>query len=113
MPYTRNEERIITAKNYIDLHFKEKDCVAYAAEICGVTKRRFRDIFGLQNGMPPGEYVLGKKIAYAKELFDIGNISVEHAAELSGFCDAYHFSRMFKKMTGVTPGQYKKKAVNR
>ena len=108
VPYTRGDERIHAAKAHIDLHFKEKGCIQTAADIYGVSARRFRDIFSLRYGMPPGEYVLKKKIAYAKELFDIGNISVENVAELSGFCDAYYFSRMFKKLTGITPGKYKR-----
>ena len=108
MPYTKKDERIISAKNYIDLHFKEKHSIKSAADIYGVTQRRFCDIFSRHIGMTPGEYILGKKIAYSKELFDIGNISVENVAELSGFCDAYYFSRMFKKITGMTPGQYRR-----
>lgn len=107
-PYAKNDGRIIAAKNHIDLHFKEKGCITEAAGIYGISERRFRDIFRQYSGMSPGEYILAKKIAYAKELLDVGSISVENAAQLSGFCDAYYFGRMFKKMTGITPGRYKR-----
>ena len=107
-PYSKRDLRMADAKTYIDLHFKEKDCVETAVADSGITRRRFGDLFRQQFGLPPGEYVLRKKIGYAQELLSVTNLTIADTAELAGFCDIYYFSRMFKKMTGITPGEYKK-----
>ena len=97
------------AKEYVDLHFKEKDCLDTAAGLCGVTRRRFGDLFRQSYGMPPGEFVLKKRIDYARELLKMQNLSVSDIAELAGFCDVYYFSRMFHKYAGSPPGEYRKR----
>ena len=107
-PYSKRDLRMADAKTYIDLHFKEKDCVETAVADSGITRRRFGDLFRQQFGLPPGEYVLRKKIGYAQELLSVTNLTIADTAELAGFCDIYYFGRMFKKMTGITPGEYKK-----
>ena len=100
--------RMQEAKEYIDLCFKEKGCVDTAAEIYGVTRRRFTDLFRQHYGTPPGEYVLNKRMEYAQELLKMQNLSIADTAELTGFCDVYYFSRMFRKLVGMPPGEYRK-----
>ena len=107
-PYSKRDFRIAQAKEFIDLHFKEIDCVDFAVNLAGISRRRFGDLFKQQYGAAPGEYVLHKKIRYSQELLRLSNLSVAEVADLSGFCDVYYFSRMFKKITGITPGEFKK-----
>lgn len=107
-PYSKRDFRIAQAKEFIDLHFKEMDCVDFAVNLAGISRRRFGDLFKQQYGAAPGEYVLHKKIRYSQELLRLSNLSVAEVADLSGFCDVYYFSRMFKKITGITPGEFKK-----
>ena len=111
-PYSRRDSRIAQAKESIDLHFKEINCVDSAVDLTGISRRRFGDLFKQQFGRSPGEYVLHKKIRYSQELLRLGNLSVAEVAELSGFCDVYYFSRMFKKITGITPGEFRKQKTN-
>lgn len=110
-PYSQNDLRMAEAKKYIDLHFKEKECAESASGIFGTTRRRFSDLFRQHYGAPPGEYVLMRKLEYAKELLRLGNLSIADAAELAGFCDVYYFSRIFKSRMGITPGEFKRQSL--
>ena len=107
-PYTKRDERIVNAKSYMDVHFKEPTCLSEAVALSGVTGRRFGDVFKQQFGTTPNSYLLQKKLDYAAELLALGYLSVTEVAELAGFCDVYYFSKMFKRHFGTTPGQYKK-----
>ncbi len=107
-PYTKRDERIVNAKSYMDVHFKEPTCLSEAVILSGVTGRRFGDVFKQQFGTTPNSYLLQKKLDYAAELLALGYLSVTEVAELAGFCDVYYFSKMFKRRCGATPGQYKK-----
>lgn len=108
VPYTPKDIRIFNAKEYIDLHFKEKNCFDIAVDICGITKRRFNDIFKLNFNTTPNKYITAKKIDYAKELLYLGCISNSDISDMCGFTDVYYFSKVFKQEMGVTPAQYKK-----
>ena len=47
------------------------------------------------------------RIEHAKQLL-AGGYSVKETAEKVGYSDIYYFSRMFKKLSGTTPGKYAK-----
>ncbi|MBQ9713727.1 MAG: PocR ligand-binding domain-containing protein [Clostridia bacterium] len=57
------------------------------------------------------KYVLEKKILRAKQLLSTTNLSVTEIAEKTGFADYNNFIQRFKKITGVTPLQYRKKGI--
>ena len=49
----------------------------------------------------------GMRIAKAKKLLADPSLRIHEIAEMAGFSDVAHFSRSFKKLTGVTPGEYR------
>ena len=51
--------------------------------------------------------MLGIRIDRAKELLDFTDESIADIAEASGFSDQNYFARTFKKVTGMTPTQYR------
>jgi two-component system response regulator YesN len=51
--------------------------------------------------------MLGIRIDRAKELLDFTDKSIAEVAEASGFSDQNYFARTFKKVTGMTPSQYR------
>ncbi|MBE6597621.1 MAG: helix-turn-helix transcriptional regulator [Ruminococcaceae bacterium] len=107
-PYTKKDNRLLKAKEYLDVNFKEKSCLDGAADICQISRRRFNDVFRVYIGVTPNQYVTSKKIEHAKELLALGYLTVSDISELSGFSDIYYFSKIFKQQTGITPSQYRK-----
>lgn len=106
--YAPKDQRMVAAKEYMDQHFREKNCLMAAVEGCGLTPRRFRDLFRQSFGSAPGYYLLSKKIDYAKQLLALGYLPVADVSQLAGFCDVYYFSKQFKQQIGVPPGEFKK-----
>lgn len=64
-------------------------------------------IFMRNAGVPPKQYQLEKKIEKAKALLISENLSTEKVAEMLGFCDKYHFCRIFKQVAGKSPSEYR------
>lgn len=106
--YTPKNPAIYLCREYIDLHFREKDCLAKAAEQTAVTRRRFNDIFRNTFDITPARYITVKRIDYAKSLLASAQLSVSEVALMCGFSDVYYFSRLFKKETGSSPRAFSK-----
>ena len=77
--------------------------IAALSQLCSITPEYFRSIFKSIYGISPKSYINNLKISRAKELLSSGMYSVTESAILSGYTDMSHFSREFKKATGVSP----------
>ena len=103
-----SEKLIQPAILRLNSEFLKKDIsVALLAEECGITESYFRRVFTRKYGVSPKEYIIMKKIEYAKSLLQSGGFSVSETAVLCGYAEPCHFSREFKKRCGVSPNQYK------
>lgn len=58
------------------------------------------------------QFILKIRIDRAKELLDFTDKSIADIAESSGFQDQNYFARIFKKITGVSPSQYRNSDKN-
>ena len=69
--------------------------------------RKFKKEFGVS----PSEYLINLRMRRAKQLLIENDITVGEAAEKCGYSNAYYFSNAFKKVTGMSPSEYKKKNI--
>ena len=58
--------------------------------------------------MPPAEYITRKRIEVAGNMLKNSTASIMEIAEKTGFYDAAHLSKTFKKINGITPLEYRK-----
>ncbi len=105
--YAPHDPRMIAAKEYINLHFEDKDCLDRATEECKVSRRRFNELFKKQFGTTPNKYLTSQRIENAIILLSEQNISISEISDMCGFGDVYYFSKVFKNETGYTPGKYR------
>lgn len=59
-------------------------------------------------GERPMAYVMRRRVERAKFLLCDTSRTLAAIAEAVGFCDEYYFSRCFKRLTGITPGQFRR-----
>lgn len=76
------------------------------AALCEMSEVYFRKIFIHSFGISPKEYIIQKRMEYAKQLLALGEFEVSKIAELCGYSEPCHFSREFKKRFGVAPKSY-------
>jgi len=109
---TKNPEpvpsKILDAVRYIQLNLKEHLTVAHLAGRANLHQDYFSRLFFKYTGQRPSTYIQEKRIERAQYLIATTNLSFAEIAEETGFENLPHFSKMFKKVTILTPGQYKK-----
>ena len=82
--------------------------IAEISAMCGVSVGLFEKLFKAHYGVTPMEFLNAQKIFFIKELLRDKNNSLEEIAEKTGYCDSGYLCRIFKKKTGMTPGEYRK-----
>lgn len=82
------------------------------ARASGLSTNAFIRLFTESVGRPPQAWFLRLKIDRACVLLRATNRSIEQIAEELGFCDRYHFSRMFRKLRETSPARYRKEAIS-
>lgn len=107
-PYSGSRKRLEDAREYMDLHFKDKDVSERAAEISGVSRRRFNDLFKSAFGETPNRYVVNARIELAKHLLAGGGVPITDVADLCGYEYFSYFCRAFGAETGLTPSEFRR-----
>ncbi len=93
---------------YLQAHPTEPFSLTRLEEVFSVNKHHLCRRFKQETGGTIYHYLLLKRIAMAQALLAKGE-SVSAAGEAAGFSDYANFIRSFKKQTGMSPGQYRKK----
>lgn len=97
------------ALRYIDENFTQEISLNLLANECMVSKYHLSHLFTKGMGVSIGRYILEKRLSMAKHLLNSTDLSVEQVSLQSGFADCAYFCRLFKKETGSTPTQFRKK----
>jgi AraC family transcriptional regulator len=77
------------------------------AEIAGVSPSHFVLVFTRATGLTPHQYVLRVRIERAKLQLENRTLSIAEVSRLSGFRTQEHFTKVFRKMVGVTPREFR------
>lgn len=79
------------------------------AQHCRISEDHFRHLFKQIYGVSPTQYIAEQKIIYIKNKLLTSEKCIKEISYLSGFHDKNYFSRFFKKHTGLTPSEFRKK----
>ncbi len=95
------------AMNYIEEHYSEKILLSDVADKIYVSQWHLSKLLNKETGQSFSEILNGIRIKKAKELMKDPSLRIGDIAEEVGFQDVAHFSRTFKKLTGVSAGEYR------
>jgi len=99
--------KIMDAISYIQINLNKNLTVAHLAERANQHPDYFSRLFQQHTGERPIAFIHEKRIERAQYLITTSNMPYEEIAFETGFENYTYFSRIFKKVTGMTPGQYR------
>lgn len=88
----------------LDLRVNYSD---YLSEKLGLDYSYLSMLFSSYEGTTIEKYIISQKIERVKELLTYGELTLSEIAFQMGYSSVQHLSNQFKKVTGVTPSQYK------
>ena len=95
---------------FIDENYDQELQIAALAEKIGVSYHHLCRKFKKERGGTIGSYVAQLRIERAKELLESSSYSVAEVSKQCGYQSTVQFHRMFERLVGDTPMQYRKKA---
>jgi AraC-like DNA-binding protein len=96
-------------QRHIDEHFGEDLSNPALAKFAGTSLTGLLRLFNRHLGTKPAQYVSEVRVRKAATLLRGTKLSIEEIAEQTGFPNRYYFSRVFKKMTGHSPADFRAK----
>ncbi len=94
---------------YLEQHYAERISLDQLSEQFFMNKYYLAHLFKEQFGYTVLEYLQRVRITQAKQLLRFSNMSMEDIAAACGLSDANYLSRVFKKIEGIPPTEYRKR----
>jgi AraC-like DNA-binding protein/quercetin dioxygenase-like cupin family protein len=102
-----NVTKINAILDYIDRHLGEQMTIEGLARQVHFHPNYFLHVFKSMLGVSPILYINKKRIENARQLLITSDLTVSDIAGLTGM-ELYYFSRTFKKLTGLSPSEYRR-----
>lgn len=109
MMVSRKRVELLEVKSYLDEHYTEKIVLDDLAERFFINKFYMTRIFKETYGTTINNYLISRRITRAKQLLRFTDMTVDEIGNAAGMGDANYFSRMFRKVEGSSPREYRKK----
>ena len=101
--------RLKPVTEYIAAHYAEDITLDKLAQLVGTSSASFRRQFTHMFGVSPGRYITTIRINAARKLLETTDKLVSEIATETGFWDQSHFTKIFKRERGTTPGAYRRR----
>lgn len=106
--YTVGDCYVKRAQEFIDEFYNSDITIIDICREIHISPYHFIRLFKKKVGMTPHEYLLNLRIDNAKKMIKINEESIMIISKKCGFINNAHFSTTFKRLTGLTPVEYKK-----
>ena len=105
------ESPVKTAIRFLENNYFKKINIEDLALLLGYSRAHFTTVFTQATGKSPYRYLLDVRLDKAKEFLTDQDYSIEEIACSVGFSSLVRFSELFKKYTGYSPLQYRKRSI--
>ena len=95
--------------NYIAVNYGNNILLEDMAAKANLSPSHFSRLFKQTIGQSPYQFLMTYRVEQGKKLLDNSKVLMADIAFICGFSDQAHFSRVFKKIEGIAPKQYRRK----
>ena len=99
--------QIALAVRYINQNISKKITLEELSGITNYSIPHLRRLFYEKFKISPLNFITGIRIERAKEIIEIEDLPIAQVSALCGFENSSYFIKQFKKLTGITPKEYK------
>jgi len=92
---------------FMDAQLPTRVDLSTLAALAGLSQSHYSRAFKASTGVAPYQWQLQARIERAKHLLFHTRASLEDVAEATGFADAVHFGRTFRRVAGITPAAWR------
>jgi len=96
------------AKEFLRASIKRGVALKEVARECGLSVGHFSHAFRRTLGVAPHKWLIEQRIMLSKEKLRDDRLSLSDVAAECGFSDQSHFTRMFNRIVGVSPGAWRR-----
>lgn len=103
----KNSKEMEEIVHYFNEYYSQEICIEDYAKSRHMSVCWLIRSFKRYMGVTPLQYIASIRINKAKELLKGTNYSIQEIADIVGYNNSLYFSRIFKKLTGYSPSQYR------
>jgi AraC family transcriptional regulator len=100
--------RLNRVMDFIRQNYAKQTRLWELADLAGMSPHYFCELFKKSTGISPYQYALRCRMDRAKEFLRSPQFTVGQVAAATGFVDQSHFTKVFRRMVGATPRQFRK-----
>ena len=101
-------QNVIDIQHYLDEHFTEVATVSNVAEHFFYSREYVSRLFKRYLNTSVADYVANRRVSYCQKLIISSNLPLIDICYRAGFGSVSAFIRMFQRITGMTPSQYRR-----
>jgi AraC-like DNA-binding protein len=105
----KSSEYIESAVTFIEYNYMKEITVQGIANYVGLERTYFSKLFHNSMGMSPQNYICQYRIEKACQLIKSTDLNNKQIGQYCGVEDEFYFSRLFKRIKGITPAEFRKK----
>ena len=95
-------------QGYIKANFDKELTLSELARLVHVSPHHLAHVFKDETGMAPIRYLIQCRVEEAKKLLHSSDLKVHEISDRVGYPNTTHFNQIFKKIAGISPGEYRK-----
>lgn len=105
--YSHGDTLMVKAQKYCVKHLASNISIDNISQYCHLSPRTFLRRFKKATGINPKQYLIQLKIEKAKQLMEVEKNSIEMIGVKLGYSDSSNFIKLFKKVAGMTPAEFR------
>lgn len=105
---SKRQMNIEYIKEYIDNNFTTNITLKEVANLHFISPSHLSKLFRAKYSMTFQEYIIYRRMTYAEHLLHDPILSIQEIASMTGYDNAFNFSRAFKNYFGISPSHYRK-----